>query len=584
VAEVVGGFSLDGYSGFERIGRGGFSVVHRARHDRLGREVAVKVLSTDLSDPADRRRFETECLVMGRLGRHRHVVDVHDAGVSPTGHPYIVMKLYPGGTLADRIKAEGPMSVADVVDVGTNLVSALAAAHAEAVVHRDVKPENVLIDEAGEPVVTDFGVAAVADPDGRMTSSIAFSRSYVAPEVLDRNAYGTASDIYSLGATLYTMLSGRPVFEATTEARTVMAVLQDPPAPIGRDDVPPELEAVVMRCLAKAPADRYATAAEIGEALVAAVVAPVQPPVRVTPSRPVASPADVVDPALASGNTLSVPGTLAEVAEDGTVLRHPTRPEVQEPVTLIASRHTAAGEPTPPAAAHRTRGASGSRRRWLVVGAASAALLLVGGTAWGVVHSRGTPAAELTPATIAGTFVPTPQFDRLLPAEFGGSSTVTSEHMSNYGQVMKEMAPNQFPGCETQVKEDNAMVARLQSQPVLEVHGAGAANGDVNRYQIDWIDAGSDAAAQQFDATSTAVNECLGVTFSPIDASRLFPAGGYLIGDGTEFAEANVRRGPLLMVLTVWTPTGSKRGPTASTLKTMMEIIMTQALAGKQSS
>lgn len=265
--EGVWGPSLEGYSGFERIGRGGFSTVYRARQDRLDRDVAVKVLSADLTDAADIRRFETECRVLGRLGQHRHIVDVYDAGVGPSGNPYIVMKLYAGGTLADRVKREGALPASDVVALGIKVSSALQAAHSEGVVHRDIKPENVLLDADGEPVLTDFGVAAIADQDGRFTSSVAFSRAYVAPEVLDRNEYGVSSDVYSLGATLYTMLSGRPVFAATTEARTVMAVLNETPAPLGRTDVPDSLEALVMRCLAKLPEERFDSAAALGAAL-----------------------------------------------------------------------------------------------------------------------------------------------------------------------------------------------------------------------------------------------------------------------------------------------------------------------------
>jgi serine/threonine protein kinase len=260
---------LEGYVDFHRVGRGGFATVYRARQVRLDRDVAVKVLSTDLSDPAEIRRFENECRVMGRLSRHPNIADVYDAGIGPQGEPYIVMKYYGGGTLAAQVATRGKLPVNTVLAHGAKLASALAASHTEGVIHRDVKPENVLLDEGDEPVLADFGVAAIADAEGRYTSSVAFSRSYAAPELLDRNSFGTASDVYSLGATLYTMLSGRPVFSSPTEARLILAILDEAPLPLEDPDVPPALESLVLRCLAKDPADRPLSAEAVGVELAA---------------------------------------------------------------------------------------------------------------------------------------------------------------------------------------------------------------------------------------------------------------------------------------------------------------------------
>lgn len=405
--------SFDGYSGLVRIGRGGFSEVYRAHQDRLDRDVAIKVLSTDLNDPADVRRFETECRVLGRLGRHHNIVDVYDAGVSDDGRAFIVMKLYEGGTLGQRVLRDGPLPVADVIALGQKIAEALAAAHAEGVVHRDIKPENVLLDGRGEPVVSDFGVAAVADPDGRYTSSVAFSRAYVAPEVLDRNEYGVASDIYSYGATLYTLLTGRPVFQATTEARTVLAVLQDDPEPIDRDDVPDDLDALVMSCLAKSPQDRPADAAtvknaldsiatalgepkatEVASVLGAAAVAPTLSEDQVTPSVAAAGDADAAGLASTSdGDTPAQTGSVDD--EQLTVLRPPTEPgetSVAPAAATVAPSKSLLPPPAvpgtkalsePPAADRPTQAAApatSSRRTWLVPMAGLAVpLVLVAG-------------------------------------------------------------------------------------------------------------------------------------------------------------------------------------------------------------
>jgi serine/threonine-protein kinase PknK len=209
---------IPGYRDLSRIGRGGFSVVYRGEQVSLERSVAIKLLLTDLDDAAEVRRFTNECRILGRLGAHRHVVDVHDAGVTADGRPFIVMKFYGRGSLADRLKASGPLPPAEAVGVAIKLASALQAAHDIGVIHRDIKPDNVLVDDDGEPVLTDFGVAAIADAAGRYTSSVAFSHAHVAPEVLDRNAFGVPSDLYSLGSTLHTSDSTAPRLPADPTA------------------------------------------------------------------------------------------------------------------------------------------------------------------------------------------------------------------------------------------------------------------------------------------------------------------------------------------------------------------------------
>jgi serine/threonine protein kinase len=260
---------IRGYADFARVGRGGFSVVYAARQVALDRQVAIKVLLADLEEEDQVRRFTNECRILGRLGMHKHVVDVYDAGVTDEGRPYIVMKFYAGGSLADRLKKAGPLSASEVVSIGVKMAAALQAAHAIGVIHRDVKPDNILIDDDGEPVLTDFGVAAVADAAGAYTSSVAFSRAHVAPEVLDRNAFGVASDVYGLGSTLFTLLTGRAAFAADTEARQILAILNDPPPAIDQPGVPVGLSAVIATAMAKRPTDRYATAELLREALLA---------------------------------------------------------------------------------------------------------------------------------------------------------------------------------------------------------------------------------------------------------------------------------------------------------------------------
>src|SRR4051794_17043046 len=185
-------WSLPGYRIGPVLGRGGFATVYEAEQESLNRSLAVKVLAVDLVSESDRRRFDRERELLTRLGEHPHVVDLVDAGVS-RGRPFLVMRLYRRGTLAGRLQQVGPLPLDEVVATITKLASALDAAHALGVLHRDVKPENVLLTESGEPVLADFGIAAVVDPDGHATrgqnSTTFFSVSHSAPEVLESASF-----------------------------------------------------------------------------------------------------------------------------------------------------------------------------------------------------------------------------------------------------------------------------------------------------------------------------------------------------------------------------------------------------------
>lgn len=261
------GLEVPGYDIVERIGRGGFASVFKARQVRFDREVAIKVLLGDLSAPEDVRQFTNECRALGKLSSHPAVVDVYDAGTTPDGRGYIVMRLYGGGSAAQRISTAGPLPIEDVLEIGIRMADALASAHSQQMIHRDIKPENVLIDDVGRTVLSDFGVAAMADPDGRFTRSSAFSRQHVAPEVLMRNSYGVSSDIYGLCSTIYAMCAGRAPFQHEAEAAQIDAVLNDPVPQIDRDDLPPALMDLLVIGLEKDPKDRFRDARALHHAL-----------------------------------------------------------------------------------------------------------------------------------------------------------------------------------------------------------------------------------------------------------------------------------------------------------------------------
>ena len=264
------GWSLPGYRIGPILGRGGFAIVYQARQLSLGRDVAIKVLTSDLVGEGDRRRFELERQALAQLSGHPNVVDVIDAGVTAERRPFVVMRLYRGGTLADRLERQGRLSVADVIGVISRLASALDAAHAIGVIHRDVKPQNCLLTETGDPVLADFGIAGVLDSGqgGTHTSTGFFTLAHVAPEILDQRRYSVASDVYALASTAYQLLTGRFAFDPR-DPRVAGLILDTPPPAIALPEVPPGVADAVLAGMAKDPALRPPTAGAFAAALVA---------------------------------------------------------------------------------------------------------------------------------------------------------------------------------------------------------------------------------------------------------------------------------------------------------------------------
>jgi serine/threonine protein kinase len=259
--------NVPGYRDLVQIGHGGFSVVYRARQEAFDRTVALKVLTVP-SDETVRLRFLREVKLTGRLTGHPHVVTALDAGMTRAGRPFLAMDLYERGSLRDRLTAEGPLPLAEVVRIGAKIADALSAAHEVGVLHRDVKPNNILVSPFGEPALADFGVSCLLDTLASSTVLDAFSPHHAAPEVVSRGVPSAASDVYSLGSTLHQLLCGTAPFGGNGEA--VVAVLwqivNDPPP---RLDLPelPALSAILAKALAKDPAHRFPSAAAFADAL-----------------------------------------------------------------------------------------------------------------------------------------------------------------------------------------------------------------------------------------------------------------------------------------------------------------------------
>lgn len=251
----------------EVIGRGGFAVVYRAVQPALHRTVAVKVLQEDL-DERGRRRFTQEVGAMGALSGHPHIAQVHEAGFTDGGRAYIVMPFLPGGSLGDRVRSRGSMGWADVVSIGVKMAGALASAHAVGVLHRDIKPDNVLLDAFGEPVLADFGIAAAIGSKATRTGEFTASLAYAPPEVLEGARPDERSDLYSLGATMHCLLAGRPPFHSdddVTVGALISRILRADAPPI--DDIPADLAAVLGTAQDKDNDARMPSAAALGESL-----------------------------------------------------------------------------------------------------------------------------------------------------------------------------------------------------------------------------------------------------------------------------------------------------------------------------
>jgi eukaryotic-like serine/threonine-protein kinase len=293
---------ISGYEVESILGRGGMGVVYKARQLRLNRPVAVKMLlAGNLATKPETTRFTREAEAVAAL-RHANVVQIYDIG-DHEGCPYFTMEFMEGGTLAAKL-AGAPQPVAVTAELIITLASAVQVAHDAGIVHRDLKPANIFLTADGTPKIGDFGLARnfEADENLTLTGTRIGTPSYMAPEqALGKvSAVGPAADVYSLGAILYEMLTGRPPFRGETAADTERQVIAEQPVPPSRlkGKVPRDLETICLKCLSKEPTHRYTTAAALaddlqriqrGEAIAARRPGPVERLYRLARRRPAAA-------------------------------------------------------------------------------------------------------------------------------------------------------------------------------------------------------------------------------------------------------------------------------------------------------
>ncbi|MCS6836367.1 MAG: protein kinase [Anaerolineae bacterium] len=286
VDELIGK-DIGGYEVLRLIGQGGMARVYLARQQSMNRQVALKVLPRQfLDDETYLQRFNREVRIVSQL-EHRNILPVHGYGEFE-GQPYIVMRYMPSGSLDDLLR-DGPMSLEACADLLSQIAPALDYAHSKDVLHRDLKPSNILRDETGGYYLTDFGIAKLGNSGGGntiTTQGVVGTPSYMSPEQAQGKPIDGRSDIYALGVMLFEMTTGRRPFEAETPyGVAVKQVTLPPPKPRNLNpQIPPAVEAVILRALDKDPARRYPSATALCEAFIQAMQPQAQPTISATPA------------------------------------------------------------------------------------------------------------------------------------------------------------------------------------------------------------------------------------------------------------------------------------------------------------
>jgi serine/threonine protein kinase len=259
---------LPGFDYLQTIGSGGFADVYLYEQHLPRRRVAVKVLATEAFDDRAVEQFRDEANLMAQLSTHPSIVTIHQAGVAESGQPYLVMEYCAQPSFGARFRST-PISVTETLAVGVQLAGAVETAHRAGILHRDIKPANILVTDYHRPALADFGIAGTL---GSARAVDALSVPWAAPEVLaDDATLRVSSDVYSLGATLYSLLAGRAPFEQaggdnSPEAMSLRIRTEGLP-PIGRSDVPPVVEEAIAVALSSSPSARYTSALALGRAL-----------------------------------------------------------------------------------------------------------------------------------------------------------------------------------------------------------------------------------------------------------------------------------------------------------------------------
>ena len=406
------------YRVVEEIGKGGFATVYKAYHDALDRYVAIKVLRPEiLGDEQGRERFVREARIAARLGGHPNIVTIYDYG-EQDGLAYLILEYIEGTTLQKRLAQT--ISFAEIERVVEGVSSALDFAHSRQLVHRDVKEANVLFGSDGRVLLSDFGIAKLLNAMTPVTATMVGTPEYMSPEQVLSAQVDGRSDIYALGAMVYRMFSGRPPFVGSPLSILHQHVHETPPPLTSATrPIPPGVNEIVQKALAKNPAGRYASAgeltAELSKALRPAIEreqasatpsgTPVPIPVGQTPRPPRPTPTGQPQPPL---TPTSVGQVQLQPTLTPTGTSRPSLPRIPPPMTPPPR----APAPQPPAGA----------RRWILAPLVALLLLLVGG----VVMLRPSLFGADVPATRVPTSPPTTAPSTAAPTQAGAPPTAAA--------------------------------------------------------------------------------------------------------------------------------------------------------------
>ncbi|WP_072803521.1 protein kinase domain-containing protein [Rhodococcoides yunnanense] len=258
-----------GFASAEEIGHGGFGVVYRCVQEELSRTVAVKILTVEL-DEENRARFFREQRAMGRLTGHPNIVSILQVGETGTGRPFIVMPYHQKDSVDTLIRRDGPLPFDEALRIGVKIAGAVETSHRLGILHRDIKPANILLTDYGEPELADFGIAHITGGFQTTSGAVTGSPAYTAPEVLAGNPPTPVSDVYSLGATVFSALTGHAAFERRSGEQVVaqfLRITQQSVPDLRIHGIPDDASAVISRAMSREPEDRPSTAAEFGDEL-----------------------------------------------------------------------------------------------------------------------------------------------------------------------------------------------------------------------------------------------------------------------------------------------------------------------------
>ena len=520
MSELIGR-TFGNYQIIEQIGMGGMATVYKAYQVNMDRHVAVKVLPRQLAeDPAFMGRFEQEARTIARL-ENKHILPVYDFGTED-GYTYLVMRYVGHGTLKD-LTARGSLPLNDCVVYLAQIADALDYAHAHDVIHRDVKTSNVLLGEDQQLYLTDFGIAKLTSGSSQFTGSgaIVGTPAYMSPEQCSGLPLDSRSDIYSLGVVLYEMLTGALPFEAETPVAVVMMHVSQPlPSPRTRNPhVPEPVERVVFRVLAKDPAARYQTGADLATALQSAVESVAESATAIFPMPPLAPGSDA-------------PTTTAMLSEEPTKILDTSPPT--QPNAPTSARVVAAGNPR--------------RRLWVAL--ALMLVAVVGAVIVALAVGGGDEGDNETPDAGLQVMADAPSGDDV-PSEDGASSSdaaPVAEGAFEPVQVADATGEAEAP---YEIEIPGELAAADSAAPPLWTVYASTRSGDSDDRRLAtsadglWMTSPGGLVFWSYDGESTHYTSADGLAFNDL-ADLAFDAGGglWLAGDGNQEGVMRVEVGP----------------------------------------